>query len=44
MMLIFSDTTHVGIKIYRDFYNGIMYITNEGRIVLFISELALEMQ
>ena len=30
---ITNDVTHVGIKIYRDFYHGIIYITKEGRIV-----------
>ena len=25
------DNTHVRIKIYREFYHGIIYIANEGR-------------
>ena len=26
-----SDNTHIGIKIYGDFYHGIMHIAHEGR-------------
>ena len=38
MMLIFSHTTHAGIKIYRYFYHGIIYMTNEWRIVIIVYE------